>query len=44
VALSGARLAVLPEAFISSYPDWIWILPAGKIAMNQDLYGRLLDQ
>jgi len=42
--LNGARLAVLPEALIPGYPDWIWNLPAGKIAMNQELYGRLLRQ
>lgn len=24
---NGARLAVFPEAFIPTYPDWIWYLP-----------------
>ena len=43
-AHGGARLAVLPEALIPGYPDWVWNLPAGKIAMNQGLYGRLLEQ
>ena len=43
-AQNGARLAVLPEVFIPGYPDWIWNLPAGKIALNQALYGKLLEQ
>ena len=43
-AQNGARLAVLPEVFIPGYPDWVWNLPAGKMALNQSLYGRLLDQ
>lgn len=41
---NGARLAVLPEAFIPTYPDWIWYLPPGNIALNQQLYSDLLDQ
>lgn len=41
---NGACLAVLPEAFIPGYPDWIWYLPPGKIDLNQQLYGDLLDQ
>jgi len=32
---NGTRLAVFPEAFIPTYPDWIWHLPPGKIALNQ---------
>lgn len=23
----GARLVVFPEAFIPTYPDWIWVVP-----------------
>jgi len=44
VAASGARLAVFPETFIPGYPDWIWFVPAGQIALNQQLYGELVDQ
>ena len=44
VGRNGARLAVFPEAFIPTYPDWIWYLPPGQIALNQQLYGDLLDQ
>jgi hypothetical protein len=41
---NGARLVVFPETFIPAYPDWIWHIPAGQIALNQKLYGALLDQ
>jgi nitrilase len=40
---NGARLIVFPEAFIPAYPDWVWNLPAGKIAANRELYGKLLE-
>jgi nitrilase len=43
-ASNGARLVVFPETFIPTYPDWIWYVPAGQIALNQKLYGELLDQ
>lgn len=32
---NGTRLAVCREAFIPTYPDWIWYFPPGKIALNQ---------
>lgn len=41
---SGAKLAVFPEVFIPTYPDWIWFVPAGKIILNQQLYGAFVDQ
>ena len=41
---SGAKLAVFPEAFIPGYPDWIWYVPAGQIAFNQQLYRELVEQ
>lgn len=40
----GAKLAVFPETFIPTYPDWIWFVPPGQIALNQQLYGELLNQ
>jgi len=43
-ANNGARLVVFPETFIPTYPDWIWFVPPGQIALNQQLYGELLDQ
>ena len=27
---SGARLIVFPEAFIPTYPDWVWRIPPGR--------------
>jgi len=41
---NGAKLVVLPEAFIPTYPDWIWFVPPGLISLNQELYSELLDQ
>ena len=40
-ARSGAKIAVFPEAFIPTYPDWIWNVPPGQISLNQKLYGEL---
>jgi nitrilase len=42
-AKKGAKLVVFPEAFIAGYPDWIWQVPPGEMALNQSLYARLLD-
>jgi len=44
VGKNGAKLAVFPETFIPTYPDWIWFVPPGQMALNQQLYGELLDQ
>jgi nitrilase len=38
----GAGLIVFPEAFIPSYPDWVWAVPAGEAAMHDALYADLL--
>lgn len=40
---NGAELIVFPEAFISGYPDWIWLLPNGKAAELNDLYVSLVE-
>jgi nitrilase len=41
----GARLIVFPEAFIPTYPGWIWHLaPAPAGDMLSALYAELLDQ
>ncbi len=40
---TGAKLIVLPEAFVSGYPDWVWVVPDGKKALLDDLYRELLD-
>lgn len=41
---NGARLVVFPEAFIPTYPDWVWAIPAGQNQMLGALYAELLDQ
>lgn len=39
----GAKLVVLPEAFVSAYPDWVWVVPGNKRALLNDLYAELVD-
>ncbi|MBO0342274.1 MAG: carbon-nitrogen hydrolase family protein [Bacteroidota bacterium] len=39
----GAELIVFPEAFISGYPDWVWLVPNSKGAELNELYLRLVE-
>lgn len=39
----GAQLIVFPEAFISGYPDWVWVIPNGNSDMLDDLYQELVE-
>jgi nitrilase len=41
---SGARLVVFPEAFIPTYPDWVWRIPPNQHQMLADIYAELLEQ
>ena len=41
---SGARLVVFPEAFIPTYPDWVWRIPPGEHRVLADMYAELLEQ
>ena len=41
---SGARLVVFPEAFIPTYPDWVWRIPPGHHRVLADMYAELLEQ
>jgi nitrilase len=42
-SVAGARLIVFPEAFIPTYPDWVWrTQPWNK--PSAELYARLFDQ
>ena len=41
---SGARLVVFPEAFIPTYPDWVWRIPPGQHPVLADMYAELLEQ
>lgn len=43
-ARGGARLVGFPEAFILTYPDWVWHIPPGEHRMLANLYAELLDQ
>jgi nitrilase len=40
---NGADLIVFPEAFISGYPDWIWLIPNSKGADLNELYLKLVQ-
>ncbi len=40
-AANGARLIVFPEAFVPAYPDWVWVVAAGRKPILNDLYARL---
>mgnify|MGYP005849556013 CR=1 FL=1 len=39
---AGARLIVFPEAFIPTYPDWVWAVPPGETGLLNELYAELL--
>lgn len=39
----GAELIVFPEAFISGYPDWVWLIPNSKGAELNKLYLKLIE-
>ena len=39
----GAKLIVFPEAFISGYPDWVWLIPNSKGADLNELYLKLVE-
>lgn len=43
-ANNGAKIVVFPEAFVPTYPDWVWVLPPGRADLHRGLYGELLDQ
>jgi len=40
---NGAKLIVFPEAFISGYPDWVWLIPNSKGAELNELYVKLVE-
>lgn len=40
---NGANLIVFPEAFISGYPDWVWLIPNGNSTVLDDLYQDLVE-
>lgn len=40
---NGAKIVVFPEAFVSGYPDWVWLIPNSKGAILNKLYIDLLN-
>lgn len=40
---NGADLIVFPEAFVSGYPDWVWLIPNSKGAVLNELYVKLVE-
>jgi nitrilase len=40
-AAKGARLVVFPEAFIPTYPLWVWYIPPGQTRPLRELYAEL---
>ena len=45
--VAGAKLIVLPEAFIPAYPAWVWTLPLNRraevIALHRELVENAVD-
>jgi nitrilase len=39
---ANAKLLVFPEAFISGYPDWVWLIPNSKSNELNSLYIELV--
>jgi len=39
----GAKLIVFPEAYISGYPDWVWVVPNSNGSMLNELYIKLVE-
>lgn len=37
----GARLIVLPEAFIPGYPDWVWRVPPNDYTLSAAAFAKL---
>ena len=42
-AARGAKLIVLPEAFVPAYPAWVWFLPLTRRAEIAALYRALVE-
>jgi nitrilase len=41
---NGAKMVLLPEAFVPGFPDWIWNVSPGQMGLHQHLYAKLLEQ
>jgi nitrilase len=40
----GARIIVFPEAFVPTYPDWVWVVPGYRNGLHSTIYSEFLDQ
>jgi nitrilase len=40
---NGCKLIVFPEAYISGYPDWVWLIPNSKGKELNELYVDLVN-
>jgi len=40
---NNAKLIVFREAFISGYPDWVWLVPNGNGSLLNELYTELVN-
>ncbi|HTS42977.1 MAG TPA: carbon-nitrogen hydrolase family protein [Puia sp.] len=38
----GAKLIVFPETFIPAYPEWVWMIPAGKKPLMNQVFEELM--
>jgi nitrilase len=43
-AQAGARLLVLPESYVPTYPDWVWAVPPGEDGLLGELYAGFVAQ
>jgi nitrilase len=43
-AAQRARLVLFPEAFVPTYPDWVWAIPPGESSVLGELYAELVAQ
>ena len=41
-ARAGATLVAFPEAFVSGYPVWVWLIPSGQTHALRTLYTELV--
>src|SRR5947209_5703841 len=41
---AGARLIILPEAFLPGYPVWVWMVPPSEEALLNEMYAQLVTQ
>ncbi len=40
---AGATLVAFPEAFVSGYPVWVWLIPSGQTHALRGLFANLVE-